>query len=338
MIKRPLGKTGLMVAPVGLGGIPFQRIDAEGTKEILGRALELGANFIDTARGYTVSEKYIGYGLKALGREKFILATKSMKRDREGVLEELAISLSELGTDYIDLYQFHIVGTIVDYEKLMGQDGAFQAITEKKTEGIIHHIGITTHSVDMLKRFVEDGFFETIQFPYNPVERQGEELLIQAHKQGIGTLVMKPFAGGAIDNKSLALRTILENEAISVVIPGVDSIEQLEQNISVASPLVPLSDDERAIMNEEADSLGTHFCRRCRYCLPCTVDIDIPDVFLLEGYFSRYNLIELVRNRYNKSNAKAKDCIECGICESRCPYQLPIRDMMKRASAVLDQE
>ncbi|NMB03887.1 MAG: aldo/keto reductase [Tissierellia bacterium] len=336
MEKRPLGQTGLMVSSIGLGGIPFQRIDAEGTRDILARALELGINFIDTARGYTVSEQYIGHGLKQLGRERFIVATKSMKRDRQGILEELAISLSELDTDYIDLYQFHNVANFSEYETLMSPEGGYQAIREKQAEGVIRHIGISTHSVDLLTRFVADGHFSTIQFPYNPMERQAEEVFRQAHEKNIGIIVMKPFAGGAIMNKELSLRTILENDAVSVVIPGVDSIEQVEQNIAIASPLIPLSDDERSIMQSEADELGSHFCRRCRYCLPCAVEIDIPMIFLMEGYYTRYHLTEWVDERYAGFAKKAKDCIECGICESRCPYHLPIREMMKRASAVLD--
>lgn len=206
MEKRALGNTGLIVSAVGLGGIPFQRIDANETTTIMRRALELGINLIDTARGYTVSERYIGHGLKELGREKFIVATKSMKRDRLGVLAELAISLSELQTDYIDLYQFHNVATLADYEKLMHpEDGAYQAIREKMNAGIISHVGITSHSVDLLAKFVEDGHFETIQFPYNPMERQGEAVFVEAHKKGMGILVMKPYAGGAIMNKDLAL-------------------------------------------------------------------------------------------------------------------------------------
>ena len=336
MIKRSLGNTGLMVPSVGLGGIPFQRIDAAGTSDILGRALELGANFIDTARGYTVSESYIGQGLKQHGRDNFILATKSMKRDEAGILAELHTSLSELGTDYIDLYQFHNVASFAEYDSLMAPGGAYQAIARQVEKGVIGHIGISTHSLDLLSRFISDGYFETVQFPYNPVERQAEDLFRQAHDSGLGILVMKPFAGGAIMNKPLALRSILENPAVSVVIPGVDSIEQLEENVALASPWQALNDDERAVLQAEAEELGSHFCRRCRYCLPCAVGIDIPMVFLMEGYYSRYHLTDWVQERYAGFDKKAKDCIECGLCESRCPYHLPIRDMLKHASAVLD--
>ena len=336
MEKRALGRTGLIVSAVGLGGIPFQRIDAEQTTAIMRRALELGINLIDTARGYTVSESYIGQGLKQLGRERFIVATKSMKRDRQGVLEELATSLNNLQTDYIDLYQFHNVATQADYEVLMGENGAYRAIMEKKAEGVIRHVGITSHSVDLLNQFVEDGHFETIQFPYNPMERQGEQVFRAAQAKGIGFLVMKPYAGGAIMNKALALRTELENPAVSCIIPGVDSLEQLEMNARLASPFVPLTDEERQIMQQEADELGSRFCRRCGYCKPCAVGIDIPMVFMMEGYHTRYGLHDWVAERYDTFPKKAKDCIECGLCESRCPYHLPIREMMSLASRVLD--
>lgn len=336
MDYRPLGQTGLIVSAVGLGGIPFQRIDGPGTVAIMRRALELGINLIDTARGYTVSEQYIGQGLAALGRDQFIIATKSMKRDRDGILAELAESLTDLQTDYIDLYQFHNVSTFADYETLMGPDGAYQAIQEKKAEGVVRHVGITSHSVDVLRQAVEDGGFETIQFPYNPMERQGEAVFEMARAKGMGFLVMKPYAGGAIMNKELALRAELENPAVSAVIPGVDSLDQVEMNAALASPHRPLTEAERMVIQAEADELGQHFCRRCGYCKPCAVGINIPMVFMMEGYHTRYDLKDWARERYVAFEKKAKDCIECGLCESRCPYHLPIREMMKQASQVLD--
>ena len=85
------------------------------------------------------------------------------------------------------------------------------------------------------------------------------------------------------------------------------------------------------------DSLGTQFCRRCNYCAPCSVGISIPTVFLLEGYYSRYNLQEWAKFRYNAMQKKASDCIECGVCETRCPYQLPIRQMLKNAREVFGE-
>ena len=101
-----LGKTGLKVSRLGFGGIPIQRIDAEGTKELMHRLLDAGVNYIDTARGYTVSEEYLGYGLEGI-REHFILATKGRGWTKAEMEENVAISLKNFRTDYIDLYQFH---------------------------------------------------------------------------------------------------------------------------------------------------------------------------------------------------------------------------------------
>ena len=101
-----LGKTGLKIARLGFGGIPIQKIDAEGTKALMHKMLAEGINFIDTARGYTVSEEYLGYALEGI-RDQFVIATKSMSRDKESMAKDIDISLKNLRTDYIDLYQVH---------------------------------------------------------------------------------------------------------------------------------------------------------------------------------------------------------------------------------------
>ena len=106
MEYRILGKTGLKISRMGFGGIPIQRIDGEGTKALMHKLLENGVNYIDTARGYTVSEEYLGVGLEGI-REHFVLATKSMSRTAEAMAKDIDISLKNLRTDYIDLYQIH---------------------------------------------------------------------------------------------------------------------------------------------------------------------------------------------------------------------------------------
>ena len=94
----------------------------------------------------------------------------------------------------------------------------------------------------------------------------------------------------------------------------------------------PLSDQELEKIEAIRAGLGTQFCRRCGYCAPCTVGIAIPQVFTLEGYLSRYGLAQWAHGRYDTMPAKASDCIGCGQCESRCPYHLPIRQMLKKAA------
>ncbi|WMM25997.1 aldo/keto reductase [Tissierella sp. MB52-C2] len=329
MEKRRLGKTSLDVSVIGFGGIPIQRVDSELSHGLLQEAYNRGINFIDTARGYNESENLIGEALEKIGRDKFILATKSMKRDYDGMVEELNISLKNLKTDYIDLFQFHNIRTFEELDFIMSDNGAFKALKEAKEKGIIREIGITSHSPELLDKAVDMGEFATIQCPYNPVERQAEELFKKAKDMNIGVIVMKPLAGGAITKGELSLRFIVDNPNISVVIPGMDTLEQVKSNSEVGINIRKLTGEEESILSEEANSLGTEFCRRCGYCLPCPQNIDIPTQFLMEGYYTRYNLKEWAQSRYDAMEYRAIHCIECGLCESKCPYNLPIRKMMK---------
>lgn len=335
MEKRILGKTGLEISSIGFGGIPIQRVDEEYAARLIEELNKQGINFIDTARGYTISEELIGYGLGKFGRDKFVLATKSMSRDYDGMKKDIEISLKNLRTEYIDLYQLHNVRTEAEYNKIISENGALRALKEAKQEGKVKHIGMTSHDLVTLEKGVDSGYFDTIQFPYNPVERQAEELFKKANSLGLGVIVMKPLAGGAITNAELSLRFILENKSVSVAIPGMDSVEQIKENARVGNEYRKLNDTERDIILTEAKELGTEFCRRCGYCAPCPQGIDIPSQFLIEGYYSRYNLKDWAKERYMEFSSKASDCIECGQCETRCPYDLPIRDMLKKVVNIL---
>lgn len=330
MEKRILGKTGYEVSVIGLGGIPIQRVDKEKAIEIVQAAHNRGINFIDTARGYNESEKLLGEALEVVGRDKFYLATKSMQRTYDGVLEELNISLNNLKTDYIDLFQFHNVSKEADAEILFSENGALKAIKEMKEKGIVKEIGITSHNVNLMDKFVDTEEFATIQFPYNAVEDQATNVFKKAKEKNIGVIVMKPLAGGAIPKGELCLRYIMENENITVAIPGMDSVEQVIENTNVGINPRKLTDTEREELNNEIKELGTEFCRRCGYCAPCTVGMDIPTQFLMEGYYVRYNLQDWAKSRYDAMDKKAADCIRCGKCEERCPYDLPIMDMLER--------
>lgn len=336
MEKRSLGRTGFQVSVVGLGGIPIQRVDKSTSLDIVKEVLNQGMNFIDTARGYTVSEEIIGEALQVVGRDKFFIASKSMVRSYVGMLEEVNISLANLRTNYIDLYQLHNVKTIEDYKHVMSEDGAFKALKELKEKGLIKEIGISSHGLDVLDVAIDSGEFATIQYPYNAIERQAEDLFIKAKKNNIGVIVMKPLAGGALTNGESAIRFVLENPNISVVIPGMDSVEQVVENARPAIDRRDFTLDERKELEEEAKSLGTQFCRRCGYCAPCTVGIDIPNNFMFHSYFTRYNLKDWALSRFETMNIKAKDCIQCGKCESRCPYDLPIMDMLKEVASHYD--
>ena len=333
MDYRELGKTGLRISKLGFGGIPIQRIDAAGTRALLLKLREEGVNFIDTARGYTVSESYIGEALFGM-RQDFVLATKSMARTKEEMAADIDRSLAALKTDYIDLYQIHNPNEAA-LAQVCAAGGALEALLEAKAAGKIGHIGITLHSVELFARAIELPWVETIMFPYNIVETQGEELIAKCAEKNIGFICMKPLAGGAIEDATIALRFIVSNPAVTVVIPGMADLAEIAQNVSATSDTSPLSAEEEEKIAKIKDDLGTNFCRRCNYCAPCSVGINIPGVFLFEGYYSRYDLKDWAMSRYSTLPKTASDCIECGACEERCPYDLPIRDMLKKAAAVM---
>ena len=323
-----LGKTGLKISRVGFGGIPIQRVDREQAKPLIVRLAQEGINYIDTARGYTVSEEYLGYAMEGL-RDKFILATKSMARTKEGMEKDISISLQNLRTEYIDLYQVHNPSA-KDLEQVCAPGGALEALQEAKKAGKIGHIGITLHSVDLFREALELPWVETIMFPYNIVETQAEELIARCAEKNIGFICMKPLAGGALENAHLAIRFIMQNPNVSVVIPGMAEEKEITQNIAAALDNAPLTEEEMAEISHIRNTLGTEFCRRCNYSAPCTAGINISGSILFEGYFNRYDLKDWAYDRYMALPVHADACVDCGVCESRCPYNLPIRKMLKR--------
>ncbi len=327
-----LGNTGLKVSQVSFGGIPIQRADAANTMAVVDALEARGINFIDTARGYTVSEEYLGAALEGR-RDKFIIATKSMSRDAEGMTRDIGISLSNLRTDYIDLYQIHNLPE-KDFDKVFGPGGAYEALCDAKAAGKVRHIGATAHNADVLRRLVEEygDKIETLMFPYNIVETQGHDILAAARKKGIGTIAMKPMAGGNLDDWNLALRFIAAAGVIDVSIPGMGSVEEVQRNADAADGFSPLTAEELAQCDAIRKELGSEFCRRCGYCAPCTVGIDIPSNFLMSNYRRKYGLSDWAVSRYQGLAHHAGECIGCGACESRCPYELPIRKMLARVA------
>jgi predicted aldo/keto reductase-like oxidoreductase len=332
MEYKTLGKTGLNISRLGFGGIPIQKIDAAGTKTLIDELIKQGVNFIDTARGYTVSEEYLGYALQGV-RDRFVLATKSMARTKEAMAADIETSLRNLRTDYIDLYQVHNP-TAADLARVQEPGGALEALYEAKAAGKIGHIGVTLHSVDLFKEAVNYDWVETIMFPYNIVETQGEKYIRICGQKNIGFIAMKPLAGGAIDDATLALRFLAQNPDVSVVIPGMATTEEQTQNNAAMADTSALRPEEQEKILHIRNTLGTEFCRRCNYCAPCSAGISIYMMFLMEGYYNRYDLKDWAVARYNALDKTASDCIGCGACEDRCPYNLPIRRMLKKVENV----
>ena len=326
-----LGKTGLRISRMGFGGIPIQKTDAQVTRALMEELVAHGVNYIDTARGYTVSEAYLGEALCGL-RDRFVLATKSMARTKEAMARDIETSLANLRTDHIDLYQVHNP-SLKELEQVCAPGGALEALLEAKAAGRIGHIGVTAHMAAVFERALTLPWVETVMFPYNIVETQGEALMKRAHEQGVGFICMKPLAGGALEDAALAMRFIAQNPDVSVVIPGMCDVREVRQYIDAFENTAPLTQAELAQIETIRKELGTQFCRRCNYCQPCTAGISMSGIFVLEGYLNRYGLGDWAKQRYAAMAKKAGDCVGCGVCETRCPYQLPIREMLRRCKA-----
>ena len=317
-------KMNLTISRVGLGGIPIQKALQSDANLVIDECIRQEINYIDSARAYKDSEKILGIALKGR-RDKFILATKSMARTYSDMKNDVYTSLKAFQTDYIDIYQLHNPN-MSQYEIAIGEDGAYFALLDLKKEGKIGHIGITAHSLEVLDRAIDSGLFETVMYPFNIVEDQGKEMFKKCREKGILTIAMKPMAGGALDDSRLAMKFLL-NEEVDVIIPGMKNASEVIKNTSVEKS--PLTDIELEKIKDIKESMGNDFCRRCGYCAPCTKGIDIPNCFVFEAYYTRYNLKEWAIERYDSLKAHASDCIECGKCMERCPYKLNIIEKLK---------
>lgn len=326
--KVDFGKTGMQVTAMSFGALPMGRCSMQEADIMLNAVLDSGINFMDTARLYNDCEDKIGLFISKR-RSEYYLATKTLARSAEGMYADILTSLEKMRTDYIDLYQMHNPKNMQELEIAMGSGGALEALKQAKSEGKIRHIGITGHNVDVLKTAIASGEFASVQVPYNFVEQQAEkELLPLARSLGMGILGMKPFGGSQIRQVDLSLRFILQQQDI-VPIPGMDTPEQLRQNIDTFKNFQPLNAAEYRQLEQEAQEIGKDFCRRCGYCLPCAVGIDIPALFILNLTFKRYGAKAGGLPRYAAHPVKASACTGCGICEKRCPYDIKIRERMQ---------
>ncbi|GAV26269.1 hypothetical protein ciss_22020 [Carboxydothermus islandicus] len=332
MEYRVLGKSGLKVSRLGFGGIPIQRKNIREVRPVLDVLKEGGVNFIDSARAYTVSESFIGEAIKH-DRKDWVVATKSMARTYSDMARDIDISLSELQTDYIDIYQLHNIKSEEEMNRVLAPGGALEALNDAKQAGKIRAIGVTTHNKDLLKKLLAAYDFETMMLPLNLVETDKEDAFIHAQKLGVGTIAMKPLAGGFFGENQefpadVALYYLKNFSAVDVILVGMAEVNEARQNLEIFNLEVDLAAKVEAL-KEKASFATREFCRRCGYCQPCPVGIGIPTIFVLEAYYDRYGLPGWAIDRYRNLAVKADACQECGLCETRCPYGLPIRKKLK---------
>ena len=257
MPERALGKTGHNARLFSLGGqatIEQPDTDAE-SEAIINRAIDLGVNYVDTAASYGrgISQRYIGR-VMATRRDEVFLATKTHNRTRDGSLELLEQSLESLQTDHLDLWQLHNLTRMEQLDQIFAADGAIHALQRAREEGIVRHLGLTGHAnPDVLMEGMRRFDFDTILMALNPADKYHrpfmEELLPEANRRQMGVIAMKIpargriFREGGLTSMAEAL-TWTMSQPISTVIVGCDTVEQLEENVSVAAGFQPLNSSQ----------------------------------------------------------------------------------------------
>lgn len=322
-----LGRTGLMVSKLGFGGIPIQRPPLDEAIRVMHRAFELGINFVDTSIAYGDSEIRIGQALKGY-REKVHVATKGSWSSQEATRRTMKESLKRLEVDYIDLWQFHNIRDIPAFEAVVAPGGAFEAAQEALESGIIKHLGFSTHNIDVAIRGVESGLFETVMYPFDFIAREAQEKLIPlAEKHDVGFISMKPFAGGNIRDANLALKFILQFSNV-LLLPGMEKLSEVEENIGVVEGIWEISVEERKRMDEIRSNMGSRFCRQCMYCMPCPFGVEIWLLTYMKNLYRLWPKEQIVTGRFDDAAKTGALCTKCGLCETRCPYELPIREII----------
>ncbi len=336
-IYAPLGKTDMKVNPIGFGGIPIQRLTFEESDKLIKTALDLGINFFDSSRAYTDSEEKMGRVFCQYPRDKYIIASKTFSRDGKNAAADLETALKYLKTDYIDLYQLHNIASEEQLQQSLAPGGALEALQNAQKQGKIRYIGVTGHKPPLLMKALKSFEFATLQVPLNYIEQTClAELLPYAKEKGLGMIAMKPVAGSAFKNVPLALRFSLAAGA-DLVIPGMDAVNQVAENLTALEKPGPLNAEELAALEEEKKGLEENFCRRCEYCMPCPQGLPISFLHVLRAYFFRYNLQGWALERTLNLPKSYKDCSECRECVKKCPYELDSPKIFKETWEAMSQ-
>jgi predicted aldo/keto reductase-like oxidoreductase len=352
--KRRLGKTGLEVTVFGFGCIKFPHVSAEEVARALDRALDLGVNFLDTARVYGDSEEKIGPVLRRR-RDQVYIATKTNKRTADEAMQELETSLRLLQADTIDLYQAHWVCNTEVLDQVIAPGGALEAFAKAKQQGKIRHYGITMHRhLEAIRRAIECDLFETIMLAYNPLDEENTgQLLPLAVEHDMGVIIMKPLSGGLLISPPEAprvdgldpvvagsLRGIAAHPHITTVIPGMVSEAQVEENYRAITSAGKYDEEARRRLFETIAAMKKELrygqlCLSCGYCAPCTQGIEIPKVFRALYMHQRYPEDQrfMGRELYDSLGTPADACEDCGACRERCPAGIDIPARLKEAVA-----
>ena len=334
MEKVRLGRTNLFVTKLGWGGIPVQRVSEEEGVSVIRAVVEMGVDLLDTARGYTNSEHRIGLALRKTSR-RVILSSKSAVRT-DKIYGDVQTGLKQMEVKKIPIYHLHAVNHFQDYEKVMGGGGAYEGLKRARDEGLIDYIGITSHNLSVLEKALEEGYFDVIMACYSFLEPEAAQKIFPVAKaKDVGVLTMKPFSGGVIEEAGPALRFVLSTPDI-VPIPGSETLEKAKENWEIFTKSYSLTTKDKEYIEILRKEMNQQFCRRCDYCQPCSEKISIQHILGLQTVVKRFGPVAQELDWFQSLVEKARNCSECGDCLQRCPYQLPIPDLIKKNLAWYD--
>ncbi|MBE6616896.1 MAG: aldo/keto reductase [Ruminococcaceae bacterium] len=321
-----LGKTGIISPKNAFGALPIQRVSDEYAVMLLRKAYDAGFTFFDTARYYSDSEHKIGLAFSKEEREHITIATKTGATTVEGFWRDLETSLSNMKTDYVDIYQFH---NLAFCPKPGDGTGLYEAMLEAKAQGKIRHIGITNHRLNVAKEAVESGLYETLQFPFCYLATDHEIELVRLCKEhDVGYIAMKGLSGGLITNSKAAYAWM---EMFDNVLPiwGVQRECELDEFISYNTNPPEMDEELKALIDKDRRELIGNFCRGCGYCMPCPVDIEINNCARMSQMIRRSPSAMWLTEEYQAKMLNIENCLECGQCKAKCPYGLDTPELLK---------
>lgn len=326
MKKITLGSTGITTPQNAFGALPIQRVSVGEANYLLRKAYDGGMTFFDTARSYSDSEEKLGEAFDGM-RDKIFIASKTGAKTPETFWEHLHTTLKNLRTDYLDIYQFHCSGQC--YAPDDGT-GMYECMLEAKQQGKIRHIGITTHKLGVAEEIAESGLYETLQYPLSYLSSEREErLALRCEEKNMGFIAMKGLAGGLINNSAAAMAYMQEFEGV-LPIWGIQRETELDEWLSYMKETPKMTVEIKAFIEQERREMNGDFCRGCGYCAPCSAGIAINQCARMSLMLRRAPSKYWLGKEMQAEMKKIENCIECGACMKRCPYELNIPALLKK--------
>ena len=321
-----LGKTEIITNKNGFGALPIQRVSAQEAVRLLRKAYDGGITFYDTARFYTDSEHKIGLAFEGM-RDRVYLASKTAAVTPEAFWKDLETTLTNLKTDYLDIYQFHNP----DFCPKPGDDsGVYECMQKAKEQGKIRHISITNHRLKVAEEAIESGLYDTLQFPFCYLASERDLALVEKCKEkDMGFIAMKALSGGLINNSAAAYAFEAQFETV-LPIWGVQRESELDEFLSYVENPPAMTPGIRRVIERDKEQLSGNFCRGCGYCMPCPAGIQINDCARMSLMVRRAPSDLYLTPEVQKQMMKIEDCLHCNQCMEKCPYGLNTPELLQK--------